>query len=784
MDGTGLQHGFRLGEWLVEPASGRISGPRGAFILSREQLALLLCLAGRHGEAVPLHELRRCVWPDDGGSTALLRADIRALREQLGGSPQDRHYIASVGREEFALVAHFEPLAAGAEAGGTSAAPATAPMPISLAGRAQRFVAELRRRNVLKVSGAYLVGMWIVLQVAETTFEPLRLPDWWMTGLTILTVLGLPIVAVLAWSYEITPGGIVLDEGTVAGVKLPRARRAIAPVAVAGVAMMAVVTGVAWWRSIETPVAAARTAQDPGHASVAVLPLVDMSPAGGNEYLGDGLSEELSAKLAQIPGLRVAARTSAFEFKGRNVDIRRIGEALGVRHVLEGSVRRDGDSLRVTVQLIDAAQGYHVWAGSYDRSWRDVIGIQDEIARSVTEALRVVLAPGTAPGSRPADVDVRAIDPYLAGRALLRQSGDTSRLQEAAQRFTEALRIEPRFARAHAGLCEVGARLYARKRDPADLARAEASCREALRLDPAQQETEQALSSLYLGSGRIEESLALQRQVVARQPGDADGHIGLARALEAAGRFAEAEASYRAAVQAEPAFWGAHAALGQFLFARGQIDPAIDAFREVTELAPSSAVAFNNLGAALQMKGDLPGASEAYGRSLAIEPSGATYSNVGTTFYFLGEFEKAAESYSRATALAGQDQSLWGNLADALWQLPGRRDEALGYYRRAIVLAERDIATSGPNPVLLAQLGYYYGRTGDGAASQRHLQRAADGGEDVYVSYYAAVAAADRGDADAARRAANEAVRLGYPAALLRADPSLAGVQLTTTTGG
>ena len=246
--------------------------------------------------------------------------------------------------------------------------------------------------------------MWIVLQVAQVTFAPLRFPDWWMTALTILAITGLPIVVVLAWAYEITPAGVVLDAGPGGtGVlrRLPRARQSIAPVIVTGVALMALVTGFAWWRSIDVPSEAAAPALPPieaGVRSIAVLPLVDMSPAGGNDYLGDGLSEELSTKLAQVPGLRVAARTSAFEFKGRNLDVRKIGQALGVRHVLEGSVRRDGDNVRVTVQLIDTATGFHAWAGNFDRPWRDVLALQDDIAVSVTDVLQVVLRDKVSPG--------------------------------------------------------------------------------------------------------------------------------------------------------------------------------------------------------------------------------------------------------------------------------------------------------------------------------------------------------------------------------------------------
>lgn len=776
MEATDLQRGFRLGEWLVEPAASRISGAAGSHPLTTAQREVLLALAGRPGEPMSRRELRECAWPGQSATDAALNDTIRTLRELLGGSAADHRYIVPTEHSAFVLVAPVTPAAPPRSPAAPDGRPSPGPGAGAGVGRLQALVVELHRRSVLKVLGAYLVGMWVVLQVAETTFEPLRLPDWWMTALTIIAVVGVPIVAVLAWSYEITAGGIVLDEGLPRGVKLPRARRAVAPALVAGVSLMAAVTGYAWWRTIAEPGPVDPQAGEVERRSIAVLPLTDMSAAGDSGYLGDGLSEELSSRLAQVPGLRVAARTSAFEFKDRNVDVRRIGEALGVRYVLEGSVRRDGDNLRVTVQLIDAGNGYHVWTESYDRGWRDVIAIQDDIARSITDALRLVLAPRDPAEQGPARApDPRAYDAYFAGLALLHQSGDTSRLREAESRFGDAVAVDPSFARAHAASCEVGMRLYRRTRDPEYLARAEQACRQALDLDPTLVETEKALAGLYEASGRLGEAEAIYRRLITRNPGDADGQIGLGRTLESAGRFEEAEASYRAAVRAEPTYWGGYSNLGAFLMGRGRAAEAVEAFRKATEITPSSANAYSNYGAALQLSGDLEGSAAAYRRSLAIEPSPAAYSNVGTAFYILRDFAEAAASYERAAALSGHDHVYWGNLGDALWQIPERRGEAGGHFRRAIGLAERELAASkGGDAVLLAQLAYYYGRVGDTRRSGEYLQRAvAMQDRSPYFAYYAALTETVAGNAAEAARYASLAVESGYPRALLDADPVL-----------
>jgi len=769
-----LDLGFRLNDWLVEPRKRRISGAGGSRPLTAEQAVILLSLAERHGESVDTTTLRARTWPDGAGDDETLRANVHALQEILGDSLSAPGLIVPTGKQGYALVAHFQPLVGGTEPTGSLPGPSR-PYASRLVGRLHTLAAEARRRHVFKVLGAYLVAAWLVLQVGETTFEPLRLPAWGMSALTILAVLGLPIVAALAWSYEITAGGIIADPAT-GGVAMPRPRRSLAPWLVALVAAMAVVIGVAWWRTLEPQLDS--PSAGPAFASIAVLPLIDMSPRGaGPLYLGDGLSEELSARLAQIRGLRVAARTSAFAFKDRNVDVREIGRALGVRHVLEGSVRRQAGRVRVTAQLIDATTGYHSWSESFDRPADDLLSIQEEIAAAISHRLKLVLTTDDGESDSEDEVrDPRAIDFYLAGLAQLRNAGGLTEIGGAEALFRKALAIDPFFGRAHAGLCRAAIDRYGRTRAAAAVASAEAACRTALETGSRLRETEFALGHLYAVSGRIERAEQVFRGLLARDPRDADALMGLASALEARGQLADAERSYRDAARVEPGYWNTHNSLGSFLVQNGRAADAVEPFTRVTELAPGNSTGYNNLGTAQLMTGQLAGAAKSFERSLELDPGRAAYSNLGTVYFYRHEYDKALDMYSRAIGLAPEDYEMWGGRGDVLWQIPDRRDAAVHDYERAIRLAEQALEVNPNNVVSIAQLAYFRGRVGDAEQSARDMQRALELAPDNgFVNYYAALAAVDRGDDAEAARLVAKAVAGGFLQSLLQADPVLTG---------
>jgi len=510
--------------------------------------------------------------------------------------------------------------------------------------------------------------------------------------------------------------------------------------------------------------------------TIAVLPLVDLSPGGGNDYIGDGLAQELSSRLARIPGLRVAAQTSAFAYKGGHADIREIGRALGVRHVLEGSVQREGDHIRVTAELVDAASGYHVWSQSYDRNWQDLLVIEDDLSRSIIGTLQVVLASDLAQRiGQPPTAQIAAFDQYLAGIAKLRQPTTPESLDTAEEMFHDALAIDPGFAPAYAGLCERYTIGYESSRDNALATKAEGACKQALALDGTLREVEMGLAHLYLVTGRSQQAAVLLHSIISKDPTDADAYIGLADAYEGQHQTSEAEVAYGRAVEAEPTYAAAHTALGNFLLQHGRASAAVPHFKRVTELLPGSAAAFNNLGGAQLMSGDFQDAVATFDRSLKIAPSRSGYSNLGTVYYFLARFPDAARMFRKATEFAPEDHRVWGNLADALYQMEDTRASSTEQYRRAVTLAERRVAVNPNDGTTWIQLAFYHARLGDISRSAPCLNRALSlGTDDVFVQYYAALTEFEMHHTEATLERLNRAIRLGYPKQMVRAEPEFA----------
>jgi len=314
---------------------------------------------------------------------------------------------------------------------------------------------ELKRRNVIRVAAAYSVIGWVLAQVAEFAFENFGAPDWVLKSVIVILLLGLPIAIVFAWAFEMTPEGIKREKEVDRSASItPQTGKKLDRVIIA---VMAV--ALAWfaWDKFGDPTETSptATAASISDKSVAVLPFVAMSSGPDDEFFADGMTEEILNSLAQLPELLVTARTSAFSFKGQDIPIQKIAEALGVQHVVEGSVRRSGERLRVTAQLIRANDGFHLWSETFDSSSADMIEVQENIAEEIAVALEVVLDENKRDAMRLAGLrDIEAFTLYQKGRDLFERShGEIDQidgLRQANVYFEQVIEIVPEYWQVYA----------------------------------------------------------------------------------------------------------------------------------------------------------------------------------------------------------------------------------------------------------------------------------------------------------------------------------------------
>ena len=336
------------------------------------------------------------------------------------------------------------------------------------------FFEELKRRNVIRVAIAYGVAAWFVLQLADVVLENIGAPEWVMQTIMLVLAAGFPLVIIFAWAFEMTPEGIKKEKDVdrtqsitnVTGRKLDRMIIGVLTVTVAYLLIDKLVlrdTQPAPTEAAQSVPVDVEVPVDSG-PSVAVLPFINMSGDKENEYFSDGLTETLLHMLAQLPDLRVAARTSSFAFKGKDMGIVEISETLGVAHILEGSVQKSGNRVRITAQLIRAEDGFHVWSQNYDRTLDDIFAIQDEIANDVASALDASLLGGGIVIHNVETTNVSAYEAYLKG--LEQQAANSyASLPKAQSLFKEALAADPQFVDAKLAL----ARNYQLRHGPGSL---------------------------------------------------------------------------------------------------------------------------------------------------------------------------------------------------------------------------------------------------------------------------------------------------------------------------
>lgn len=568
----------------------------------------------------------------------------------------------------------------------------------------------------MRVGLLYAVGGWVILQVADVLAGLLSLPDWTLRLVAFLLVLGFPLVLVFSWVFELTPEGIKReselppDRSTPAGSarKFNLAVGLLLAIAVLlllanfasrpgdaqlepATASTAVVPSIPPGYSIDTATNGGPTL--PPATSIAVLPFVNMSSDPENDYFADGLSEELLNVLAQIEGFKVAGRTSSFTFKGQNQNLKEIGQTLNVGTVLEGSVRKSGDQVRVTAQLISVQDGYHLWSASYDRKLDDIFSIQDDIARQVVGALKKTLLASQDEAvldRRPTD-NLQAYQLYLRGRHQLEKRTQQG-LELALAAFREAVALDPGFSRAWTGIADAQSIMSSYGYKPiSDMQDdAERAIENALRLDPDLGEAyaSKGLLLTQLG-GETKDIVALYEKALELNPNNSLAHMWLGGQLGLSDLDGTLQ-HLRTAYALDPLSGVVLLNLANILMVAGHTEEARQRTEELLQLDPTWPGAQRLLAQNAITAGDAYGWIQGNLRALELDPNdNQTLENLGNAFLALGDLD-TAEKYIRRARKISPEYSGTAGLEALLLYLRGEHAAALKITREMVAKRPAD----------------------------------------------------------------------------------------------
>jgi len=563
---------------------------------------------------------------------------------------------------------------------------------------------ELKRRNVFRVGIAYLVTAWVLLQVADIILQNIHAPDWVIQVFMLALGLGFPVALIFAWAFELTPEGIRKEKDVDRTKSItPQTGRKLDYIIIGVLAIAVAFLLFDRFHAAPAPSAAgknesaAATATDPLAKSIAVLPFVNMSSDPEQDYFSDGISEEILNALARVKGLKVAGRTSSFEFKGHNEDLRKIGETLGVEHILEGSVRKSGNKVRITAQLIQAKDGFHMWSDTYDRELTDIFTIQDEIAAAILVQLKAQLLDGKQPVVAVPRANSEAYDLYLLAKQRIYERTRPT-LEAAAATLDKAIAADPGYAPAYAqrGITTLllAENQYGTLPKDESQTQAKLYLDQALRLDPQQAEALAGLGLYYINiPGRTSQAIKELEQALAINPNLINASNWLQNAYGSAGRLGESRQILEQMMEKDPLYRPGIANLNRMYVFMGEMDKARAMVERVRPFMPNDPFLYRIEAQILYAQGHPAKGLALMNKALALQPD--NFPNIEMR----GQGLMDTAQWERLLEKSGPQQRIFA------LQMLGRGEEA--------TMLARKLADTGEDPGSLIYLLANFGKPAD-----------------------------------------------------------------------
>jgi TolB-like protein/Tfp pilus assembly protein PilF len=549
------------------------------------------------------------------------------------------------------------------------------------------FFAQLKRRNVYKVAVAYAVVGWLLVQVTTQVFPIFEIPNWALRLIVLAIIIGFPIALVLAWAFELTPEGLKRTEDVDLASQARAKSHAWIYVAIVG-AFLSIglfLLGRYGFRTTDS------LASELSAKSIAVLPFDNLSRDPDNAYFCEGVQDEILMRLAKVADLKVISRTSTQQFKSKPDNLPQIAKQLGVAHILEGSVQRASDQVRVNVQLINALTDAHLWADTYDRKLIDIFSVESEIAKTIADTLQAKLT-GSEKQMMAAQptTDTAAYELYHKGRSLWeKRSGDN--IPKAIAFYEQAIARDPNYALAYAGLASayIIVPFYAGADRLDSYSKAKDAALKALRLDSNLAEAHVALGKvLFLSEIDLAGAMREYKRAIDLKPNDATAHHWFGNdTLAALGRFEEAIAEGKRAVELDPLSIVINTDLGATFYYAHRYDESVTQLRKTLEIDPTSFYAHYNLGIVLQLKGDLSGAIAEYEKAKQLGDNTYVSTLCAAAKAHAGDQDAARRMLSDLDKMS-QQREVVGYLRTLLYLSLNNKNEALRWLEQGF--QERD----------------------------------------------------------------------------------------------
>src|SRR6266404_2639054 len=510
---------------------------------------------------------------------------------------------------------------------------------------------------------------------------------------------------------------------------------------------------------------------------VAVLPMRVLGDQGSLGYVADGLVEALSAKLFQLHDMHTAS-VSEVQKTRPSKSLNEIAQQLGVNLVVSGTIQGSGDKLRIVASLDDVAEGRRVWTQEFSGVQQDLLTLEDQIYGGVVEALALKPTSEESARATPHPTEnFEAYDLYLKGRSAMRGQQDVKNIQAAIDYYEQALKKDPSFALAYAGVADASLLMYFQKKDSFWSQKALAAAQQAERLNDNLPEVHFSLGNVYTASGKGAQAVAELKRALQLAPNSDDGYRGLGKAYLALGQKDLGLQAYQKAIDINPYYWVNYNSIGQAYFGLGEYDKALVGFRRMIELEPNNAFGYLNVGAVYFQQGKYEQCIPFFQKALQIQPHYMTYSNLGTAFFYLKRYTESVPMFQKAVEMNPNDGMVMGNLADS-YRWSGRKQEAMDAYDRAIALGYKELQVNPRAASAMGSLALYYAKKGDTAHALEFIQHALSiEPRNIALVYIQAVVYCLADRKTESLRVLREAFQKGYSVEEAKSDPELGSLQ-------